>query len=1570
MQGVQASYGEVWSRAFVIVTTLATGLAVGVTNHRAAAAPTSELLPENIEVSGLGGLNYRWLVAQDSFSETSVGALQSPANRIVTDSGVVIARDDCSHRSALARVDQGTASDYRFRDSDGLVTVDVADGVASIKAGPEAPVQQPGLEFSREYAAIEGSGVLRILFTIHNTTASPVTKSVTIVHDLSHQQTVEASSDGDGAPFDAMDRWIVFSDTATLCGGVPKTVDTLAFYGDGQPVVPMTAAGTFADIYSARFDGLVVPPGEQRHVLLFIAMYADVATALANASVFDNLLAGSPLLKGLTTSQLANIVNWDLMRPTLHLPFDDGLTPTADISNGNDGSLVGDAAFARRDLGRAVEDTAPIGANVDAVDFDGDGDFVVIPNNVVLNMPGSYSISAWIKPKVLGIEHNIMSKDNSINGRTNYNMRVGPQNRFDSYTTFDGSVSGYTLNVGALATCDPSGCGVRGTTVLEADTWYHLATTYDDTTKTIRIYVNGVLDGEAVFNTTASPQQNIENVQIGRRKAVQFGGPGSNAIIDDVRLYSYALEQQDIVELARDRGLVAHLPFDDGTSPTANLADGHDGMLVGDAAFARQDHGAGAEAVAPIGGNVDALELPASASGLVAPNYVAVADDSALDREGSYSLAAWVSLDGLDHDAIVIGKETVEAQFPLATTNYNFGILANGKPYVGSKFVDPNPAIAHLAAGSATCNPNNPGGCLVRGAADFIDPDHPLGTWRHMVGVYDAVTKTFSIYLDGEKQGEATVAANSSALRVNDAEVRIGRRNSNPSFNFGQGQVAGRIDDARIYSRALGQAEIAALADDRGLLVHVPFDDGARPTADVAGGHDGTLVGDVDFSRQGRGGGLQGVPRTADNVDAVDIAGSGSDALAPNYVQIADDDTLDLSGNFSVAGWVKLRSSDFIASLLAKEKSEMQFPLARTNYSIGIRPSGPVYLAATFIDPAPGVANVVSGIGACNANNHGTCRVESEADFIDDEHPLGTWRHIAGTYDAMTKTLTLYLDGEKQAEASFSASSGALLVNADSLRIGRRNSNPSFNFGQGQVDGQVDDIRVYSRTLPANEVAALAKDASLVAHLPFDDGVSPTADISGHDNNGTLVNGAFFLGDAGLAAPIFGNVDAVGFNGSLAANDFVAIGDDASLDLDGGFTLTAWVFRTTAGTRHSVIGKDDAGNTEMNYNLLIVDQKLDLAISFEDLDASISASLGSTFHCNPRPSGRICALLGVTDVSPWEWHHVAARYDSLTRTVSLYLDGELDGEAAISVPSGKKAQLNDESVRIARRQAAALYGEGGLEGDIDDVRIYRRALEASEIVLLATDPDGDELAAAFDNCPTLYNPDQTDLNGDGFGDACVPVGTVFGDGVAVGSGLVVGEDSLLLDGVEIGDDATVGSGVTLGENTTYGDDLSVGDGTAIEHDTTVGDDVTLGADVVVQKSATIGDGVTVEDSAIVKQGATVGSGSALDALVQIGQNSVLGTGVSVGVGTIIRQCVIIGDDTTIGARVDIANNVTIESNVTVEDTVIIRQDALIGTGALLGAGVIVSKGAVIPPGAVVTTPVGKGSHSQDPELCS
>jgi hypothetical protein len=80
-----------------------------------------------------------------------------------------------------------------------------------------------------------------------------------------------------------------------------------------------------------------------------------------------------------------------------------------------------------------------------------------------------------------------------------------------------------------------------------------------------------------------------------------------------------------------------------------------------------------------------------------------------------------------------------------------------------------------------------------------------VGTWTHLVGVYDNVAHTISLYKNGVFQSSA---AFSSPWKATGNTV-IGRA----MWNAGQVDfVNGAIDEVHFYDRVLTQAEITSLA--------------------------------------------------------------------------------------------------------------------------------------------------------------------------------------------------------------------------------------------------------------------------------------------------------------------------------------------------------------------------------------------------------------------------------------------------------------------------------------------------------------------------------------------------------------------------------------------------------------------------------------------------------------------------------------------------------------------------------------------------------------------------------------
>lgn len=164
------------------------------------------------------------------------------------------------------------------------------------------------------------------------------------------------------------------------------------------------------------------------------------------------------------------------------------------------------------------------------------------------------------------------------------------------------------------------------------------------------------------------------------------------------------------------------------------------------------------------------------------------------------------------------------------------------------------------------------------------------------------------------------------------------------------------------------------------------------------------------------------------------------------------------------------------------------------------------------------------------------------------------------------------------------------------------------------------------------------------------------------------------------------------------------------------------------------------------------------------------------------------------------------------------------------------------------------------------------------------DLDNDGVSDDLDNCPTVFNPDQTDVNNDGFGDACVSVNTEISDDVDLGTGVIIG------DGVSVGSGAEIGDEVTIGQDSDIGTGSSVGDDTVIEEDVIIESDTSIGSNVQIGEGVKIGDNVTIGNDVVIGEYATIGDD------VIIGNNVTIGIGVKIKKGTVIPDFSVVTDD--------------------------------------------------------------------------
>ena len=113
---------------------------------------------------------------------------------------------------------------------------------------------------------------------------------------------------------------------------------------------------------------------------------------------------------------------------------------------------------------------------------------------------------------------------------------------------------------------------------------------------------------------------------------------------------------------------------------------------------------------------------------------------------------------------------------------------------------------------------------------------------------------------------------------------------------------------------------------------------------------------------------------------------------------------------------------------------------------------------------------------------------------------VGTWYHLAGTYDGSSMTVLangLSIKSEK--------ASGSLYIDKSDLFIGR--GDPEFSFGE-YFHGALDEFRIWNIARSPEEIRAAmnspltGKEEGLVVNLNFDEGT--VKDLSGHGNDGLL----------------------------------------------------------------------------------------------------------------------------------------------------------------------------------------------------------------------------------------------------------------------------------------------------------------------------------------------------------------------------------------------------------------------------------------------------------------------------------
>jgi hypothetical protein len=526
-------------------------------------------------------------------------------------------------------------------------------------------------------------------------------------------------------------------------------------------------------------------------------------------------------------------------------------------------------------------------------------------------------------------------------------------------------------------------------------------------------------------------------------------------------------------------------------------------------------------------------------------------------------------------------------------------------------------------------------------------------------------------------------------------------------YDTGTCPYNGKLDDFRIYNRVLSLTEINNLYKSGAVQM------ASSPTNRIANGLVGywTFDGkDTDWVK-GLTYDLSGSNNTGTlsnmSTSTSPVAGKFGQALKFNgtasYVAIPDASNVFAFPNttFTVTGWAKHSSALGTNNQLVNKD--------------GISAGWFVYFNASKI----------SGFLKDNTSNQ-AAGLSSSSDIPGD----GNWHHFAVIFTTDTSVsannnVTIYVDGVLDQGTIFRTGLPYVSPTAVDLRLGTRRISNVLD----QFNGLGDDIRIYNRALTATEVKQLYNMGSsatvatspttrltngLVGYWTFDGKntswtSNTTNDISGNNNTGTMTNMST------TTTPVAGKSgQAFSFDGD---SSFISVPHSASLDVSSAYTFSSWVYfdsRAACSCAGNLIGK----NTDGGYG--------------DSLSIGRSSGGGDIIGGNIRLDV-VHNQVGV--FSNWvypvdTWTYVTVVWDGAN--VYFYKDGILaDTPYALATAP----ITNTGTLRIGKSVVNWFYSN--FLGKMDDIRLYNRALSASEVKQLA--------GKGITYTPPVPGPDSTNI---------------------------------------------------------------------------------------------------------------------------------------------------------------------------------------------------------------------------------
>ncbi|MES1165504.1 MAG: LamG domain-containing protein, partial [Verrucomicrobiota bacterium] len=321
-----------------------------------------------------------------------------------------------------------------------------------------------------------------------------------------------------------------------------------------------------------------------------------------------------------------------------------------------------------------------------------------------------------------------------------------------------------------------------------------------------------------------------------------------------------------------------------------------------------------------------------------------------------------------------------------------------------------------------------------------------------------------------------------------------------------------------------------------------------------------------------------------------------------------------------------------------------------------------------------------AGTGTVTFNGSGT----SNSILLAGDPPAGLTISGTGSWSIVDgSSIPVTLTG------SYTQSAGTFTAGAGLLNIAGafNKSAGTFNGGGGQVMLSSTSSRAFTTT-GTTSFSNLTINDGLAGYWTLDEGTgSAPADSSGYGNGGSFTGAAWLT--SGLPSTNFTDSAAGSFNGS---SSFVDISTPVT-PTNAAYSACAWVYMTSNSGYRTFVSIDGTTDSAFFLQKRADTGKFGLTMLASDMDSAAATHADST-----------------TTPATNTWYHICGTYD-LTN-LKIYVNGSLEGTTAMSSPW--------------RGTGHTIIGAGKFSGNhvdwvagyIDDVRIYSRALAASEVSAL------------------------------------------------------------------------------------------------------------------------------------------------------------------------------------------------------------------------------------------------------------